>query len=216
MNTQKNINVAIAEDHTLMRKGLIEIISSFKDFSINIEAENGKELINKLQKTSYLPNICILDINMPIMNGYLALLTMKKNWPDIKILILTMYDNEYSIIQMLKNGANGYMLKNSDPKELQNALMSVYSKGFYHTELVSGKLMTMVQNKMPQKLKLNEREISFLSLCCSELSYKEIALEMNLSFHTIEGYRDALFEKLNVHTRTGLVLYAMNMGINKC
>jgi len=166
-----------------------------------------------------LPDIVLLDINMPEMDGYETAQWLKQHHPDVKVLALSMYDNETSIIRMLKSGARGYILKDSEPGELKAALRALEEKGFYYSDLVSGKLMHAI-NKMEDEngnlkniVPLNERETDFLTYACTELTYKEIAEKMFLSPRTIDGYRDALFEKLNVKTRVGLVMYAIKNGI---
>jgi two-component system, NarL family, invasion response regulator UvrY len=153
-----------------------------------------------------------MDINMPEMDGYETTLWLKNNHPDIKVLALSMYDNENAIIRMLRAGVKGYILKDCDPSELKYAINSIITSGFYYTENVTGKLISIVSKKDNDD-ELNEREIAFLKLVCSELTYKEIADKMYKGVRTIDGYRDALFEKLNVKTRVGLVLYAIKNGI---
>ncbi len=153
------------------------------------------------------------------MDGYETALWLKKNYPLIKVLSLSMYDNENAIIRMFKAGAKGYILKDCDPSELRTALDSVNNKGFYYSELVTGRLIHTINqmddadNNTANLVQLSDREIEFLKLICSELTYKEIADKMFLSPRTIDGYRDALFEKLNAKTRVGLVMYAIKNGI---
>jgi len=211
MRPKTLIHIAIADDHVIIRKGVCEIINSFGGFAVDTEASNGEELIKKLQKKEKLPDICIIDINMPVMNGYDTLLNIKKLWPAMKVLVLTMFDNEHTIIKMLTNGANGFILKNSDPKELKKALLTIEEQGYYHAEFMSGRFYaTLKSNDSP---KITDKEMQFLTLCCSDLNYKEIAERMNLSPRTVEGYRDNLFEKLGVRTRTALMMYAITIGI---
>jgi two-component system invasion response regulator UvrY len=208
------IHIAIADDHTILRKGVVEILSKFDNMTVIMEANNGKELIAKLQSATTLPDVCIVDINMPEMNGYDTASEIKKNWPDIKILALSMYDTELNVIKMLRSGANGYVLKDSDPEDLRIAITKVYKDGFYHSELVTGRMLNILHDpdgKM--NIELNERELNFLGLCCTELTYKEIADQMFLSPRTIDGYRESLFRKLNITTRTGLAMYAIKAGV---
>lgn len=165
-----------------------------------------------------LPEIILLDINMPEMDGYETAAWLKSHYPEIKILVLSMYDNENSIIRMLKSGARGYILKDAEPAELKNALDAVAKKGFYYSEFVTGRLIHNINSEDDKKTiknitDLNARELEFLKLVCSELTYKDIADKMCLSARTIDGYRDALFEKLNAKSRVGLVLYAIKNGI---
>ena len=163
------------------------------------------------------PNIVLLDINMPVMDGYATAAWIKTNYPEIKVLALSMYDDEEAIIKMLKNGARGYILKDSHPSELKAAIESLASKGFYYSEMVTGRLMRTImdENGKAGEDGLSERESEFLKLAATEMTYKEIAEQMHLSPRTIDGYRDALFEKLSIKSRVGLVLYAIKNGIVK-
>lgn len=210
-------SIALADDHSLLRIGLAQLVESLGN-TILFEADNGKELLDKLDKKN-LPDVVLMDINMPEMDGFQTTQWLKQNHPDVKVLALSMYDNETSIIRMLKCGARGYILKDSEPAELKAAIHAVMEKGFYYSELVSGKLMHAI-NKMDDEgeglkslVPLNDRETDFLKYSCTELTYKEIADKMFVSPRTIDGYRDALFEKLHVKTRVGLVMYAIKNGI---
>lgn len=213
-----NASVAIVDDHVLLRNGLANLIRGLETYAVLFEANNGKDFIKQLQPR-YLPDIVLLDINMPEMDGYETALWLKRNYPGIKILALSMYDNENSIIRMMKNGAKGYILKDIDPLEFRQALDSLMRKGFYYSELITGKLIHAVnqldepEQMLKNLISLNDREIEFLKLACTEMTYKEIAEKMYLSVRTIDGYRDALFEKLNVKSRVGLVLYAIKNSV---
>lgn len=210
-------NIVLTDDHNLLRNGLASLVQSL-GHKVLFEADNGKHFIEKLNPAA-LPDIVLLDINMPEMDGYETAQWIKTNHPDIKILALSMYDNETSIIRMLKCGARGYILKDSEPAELRAAIEALMSKGFYYSDLVSGKLMHAI-NKMEDSgdglknlVPLSDRETDFLKYSCTELTYKEIADKMFVSPRTIDGYRDALFEKLHMKTRVGLVMYAIKNGI---
>ncbi|HUQ97097.1 MAG TPA: response regulator transcription factor [Chitinophagaceae bacterium] len=211
------IKVALVDDHVLLRKGLAGLITNL-GYNIHLECDNGNELMQKL-KSSDAPDIVLMDINMPEMDGYQTTLWLKKTHPLIRVLALSMYDDEASIIRMIKNGAKGYIVKDADPLLLKTAIDTVISKGFYYSEMVTGRLVHSVQHMDEEEsdttelLKLNEREIQFLKLASTEMTYKEIAEKMFLSARTIDGYRDALFEKLNIKSRVGLVLYAIRNKI---
>ena len=210
--------VVLVDDHVLLRNGLANLIRSFGEYAVLFEAHNGTDFIRQL-KPRCLPDIVLLDINMPEMDGYETALWLKSNHPEIKILALSMYDTDNCIVRMLKNGVKGYILKDIEPAELKMALESVMYKGFYYSDMVTGKLLHAIntldepEQRVNHLLRLNDRELEFLKLACSECTYKEIAERMYLSPRTIDGYRDALFEKLNVKTRVGLVLYAVRNGI---
>ena len=210
-------NIVLTDDHNLLRNGLASLVTSL-GHTVLFEADNGKHFIEKLNPNA-LPDLVLLDINMPEMDGYETAQWIKTNHPEINILALSMYDNETSIIRMLKCGAKGYILKDSEPAELKAAIEAIMNKGFYYSDLVSGKLMHAI-NKMDDEsgdlkslVPLNDRETDFLKYACTELTYKEIADKMFVSPRTIDGYRDALFEKLQMKTRVGLVMYAIKNGI---
>jgi two-component system invasion response regulator UvrY len=217
MRTSSKIKVALADDHVLLRRGLANLIDSFNEYSVVFEADNGLEFQKKITKEN-LPDLVLLDINMPKMDGFTTAQWLKQTFPLVKIMALSMYDNENSIIRMFKAGARGYILKDCEPHELKAALDSIMQKGYFYSELVTGKLIHTI-NKMEDDdqvnsfSKLNEKEIQFLKLACTEMTYKEIADQMNLSPRTIDGYRDALFDKLNLKTRVGLVIYAIKNGV---
>jgi DNA-binding NarL/FixJ family response regulator len=211
-----NITVGLVDDHVLLRKGLAALVRNI-GHQVVIEASDGKDFIDKLQQGP-LPEVVLMDINMPVMDGYETAAWIKQNYPDIKVLALSMYDDEAAIIRMLKNGARGYILKDSDTPELKSAIEAVLTKGFYYTEMITGKLLHTInqsdeEGSTRKVLNLNEREMEFLKLSCSEMTYKEIADKMHLSPRTIDGYRDSLFDKLKIKTRVGLAIYAIKHGI---
>jgi len=209
--------IVLTDDHSLLRNGLASLVQSL-GHTVLFEADNGKDFMAKLD-IKQLPDMVLLDINMPEMDGYETAHWIKLNHPDIKVLALSMYDNETSIIRMLKCGAKGYILKDSEPAELKAAIDAVMTRGFYYSDLVSGKLMHAISKMdddsegLKNLVPLNDRETDFLKYTCTELTYKEIADKMFVSPRTIDGYRDALFEKLHVKTRVGLVMYAIRNGI---
>jgi two-component system invasion response regulator UvrY len=210
----RKIEVAIADDHSLLRNALAKLINTFEGYSIVIEADNGKDLRNRILKQG-IPDIVMLDINMPEMDGFETTQWLHKNYPQVKIMALSMLSDERTIIKMFRLGAKGYLLKNTDPEELKKALDSLVDKNVYLSEYVSGKLVSgLHQDSQPEKeVVLNEREKEFLRWTCSELSYKDIAEKMYLSPRTIDDYRQSLFNKLKVHSRVGLAMYAIKNGI---
>jgi two-component system invasion response regulator UvrY len=215
IKTGKKISVAIADDHSLLRNALANLINTFEGYSIIFEADNGKELRAKVMQ-HIIPDIVLLDVHMPEMDGFETTQWLHSNYPQIKILALSMMSDERTIIKMFRLGAKGYLLKNTDPAELRQALDSVVNKNVYLSEYVSGKLISGLHHDADQPEKepiLNEKERDFLRWVCSELSYKEIAANMFLSPRTIDDYRQSLFNKLKVHSRVGLVMYAIKNGI---
>jgi two-component system invasion response regulator UvrY len=203
--------IAIAEDHEMVRKGMMAIIQDFGEYTIVIEAGNGEELFNKLISAEYLPDIVIVDISMPVWDGYKTLDAIKKKWPELKVLILTMHKHEFAIIKMFRSGANGYILKNSPPKELLRALQSIVDTGLYFSETASGNLYHRLKhsNILPS---LSEKEIQLLKFCHTDLTYKDIGEKMNISERSVAGYRISLFEKLRVNSRAALVVCGIQMG----
>ena len=210
-------NLVLIDDHSLLRNGLASLVKDL-GHSVLFEADNGKDFIEKLKSKS-LPDVVLLDINMPEMDGYATAQWIKTNYPEIKVLALSMYDNENAIIRMLKCGARGYILKDCDPGELKAAINALVDKGYYYSDLVSGKLIHAINkidedgSELKNLVQLNDRETDFLKYACTEMTYKEIADKMFVSPRTVDGYRDALFEKLQVKTRVGLVLYAIRNGV---
>jgi len=209
-------SIAIVDDHQLFRAGLSELINSCSDFTVVFEAENGADFIQKLSATNP-PEIVLLDIKMKEMDGFQTAEWLKKFHPQVNVLALSMYEDETTIIRMLKAGARGYLQKDIRKEELLNALYSIRNKGYYYSDLVTGKLIHLINADEPNKktdrigehVTLSGRELEFLKLVCSERTYKEVAGEMNLSVHTVEGYRESLFEKLGVKSRVGLAMYAI-------
>lgn len=209
--------VALVDDHVLLRKGLASLIEDL-DHEVIHQADNGKAFIEML-KEGPLPDVVLLDINMPVMDGYQTAQWLKENHPGIKVLALSMNDDEHSMIRMVKNGARGYVLKDCEPSELRTAIHALMTKDYYHSEMVTARLIHSLAhleddgNTTKQLMGLNDKEIQFLKLACSEMTYKEIADQMHLSPRTIDGYRDGLFEKLGIKSRVGLVLFAIKNGI---
>ncbi len=211
------ITLALADDHGIMRSGLAALLTEM-GFTILFEADNGEDFIKKISSVG-LPDVALLDINMPVMDGYATAQWLKQNHPQVAVLALSMINDEVGVLRMIKNGAKGYVLKDSSLTELKRAINDIHTKGYYHSEFVSYKLIHSLNND-GQGLKKNahdltERELEFLILACTELTYKEIADRMYVSNRTVEGYRDAICEKLELKSRVGLALYAIRKGFVK-
>lgn len=211
-----NYTIAIVDDHQLIAKAIGGLIQRMDEYEVMYEAENGQELIRQFN-LKMIPDIVLLDINMPKMDGYETSLWLKNNYPEVKVLVLTMNDKEETIVKMLRNGAKGYILKDCKPSELKLALDSIVKKGFYYTEYVTDKLIKSLNPDHIidpiQALGLNDRELNFIQLACTELTYAEIADKMCVSPRTVDGYRESLFQKLNVTSRVSLAMKALRMGI---
>ena len=206
------ISIAIVDDHTLFRNGVAALMNEFDELKVIFEAENGEQMKHILAKNP-IPQVILMDINMPVSDGYQATIWIKENYPQIKVLALSMFEDDKAVIQMIKCGASGYVLKESKPRELLEAIKTINEKGVYINDLVSGKLLRSIKYESPADF--SKKELDFLKLCCSELTYKEIAEQMFVSPRTVDNYREALFLKLNIKSRTGLVLYAIQNEIFK-
>lgn len=210
-------SVALVDDHVLLRQGLAGLVKTFPGFTVCFEADNGKQFVQKLQQSDELPTAVLVDIHMPVMDGFATAAWLKKNHPDIKVLALSMSDEEDIIIKMLQSGAHGYILKNSTPEELQQALESVITKGFYMNDLLSVNLLNVVSKKKTSNTTdtsdLNKREIEFLEWCATDLSFIEIADKMNLSVKTLDFYKRSIEKKTGASGRVSMVKFAIKSGI---
>jgi len=213
MDNQEPILIAIADDHAVVRDSISNMVSNFPQFEVGIKAKHGKDLIEQLAKAKKLPEICILDVQMPEMNGYETIEYIKKKWPDIKVLALSMLEDEFAIIRMLKMGASGYLSKASDLEELQKALIYLNERGYYSSEFIASNYFRTIKNDKPATSNITQRQMEFLKYCCTELSMKEIAAKMHISTSTALSYRNALCDKLDLTTRQGLAIYAIKSGI---
>jgi two-component system, NarL family, invasion response regulator UvrY len=221
MPGKQTMRLALVDDHTLFRKGLINLIELVcSNCEIIFEADNGLDLQQKLTPANE-PDILLMDINMPKMDGFATVQWLNENFPLIKILVVSMVEKEESIVRMLKLGVKGYLSKDVEPLVLGEALNAVMNKGFYYTDFITGKLVHALQNGNGSEKStaadamrlMNEREKEFLQLACSEFTYNEIAAKMFVSPKTVDGYRNALFEKFNSKSRVGLVLFAIKNGL---
>lgn len=210
--------VVLVDDHALLRSGLAAMINGFNNFTVLFEAGNGQEFIHQIDKQNP-PDIVLLDINMPIMDGYETAIWIKKNLPHSKVLVLSMLTNDMPIIRMLRNGVKGYLIKDSKPYTFKEALESIRDNIFYVNEQVRDKLIKYMSKASEQDedtqllLSITEQEAQFLQLICADKIYKDIAQEMGVGIRTLDTFRDNLFKKLEVNTRVGLVLFAIRQGI---
>ena len=212
-----NVKVALADDHVLLRDALANMIENLSGYSIIFTASNGEDL-TQLINSKGRPDLLILDLNMPKMDGFETAQWMSKNYPEVRILVLTMYDSEVTLIRLLQNGVRGFLKKDAHPNELVFAIKNVVENGYYYSSNASNQLANLFANKQNQKetlekVILNEREIEFLKLSCSEMTYKEIAHKMGMNPRSLENYREAMFSKLNIKSRVGLALYAVKHGL---
>jgi DNA-binding NarL/FixJ family response regulator len=214
----KNISIAIVDDHTLFRKGLAGLINEIEGYSVVADCENGL-VFEQILATGLAVDIVLLDIMMPGRNGFETATFLRDKYPSIQILALSTMDHEASIIRMIKSGANGYLLKDTDIPELKMAFTELLEEGFHYNKHISKKMMRSLSELLDNKsnlhhaLALNDNELQFLQLACSDKSYQQIAAEMHKSEKTIDGYRADLFKKFQVSSRVGLVIYAIKSGL---
>lgn len=208
----EKITIALADDHALVRRGLSQMLQS-NNFNVIAEASNGSELLKLIKEN--LPMVVLLDINMPVMDGISTMHQIQNMNLPVKVLALSMMDDDGSVIRMIKAGAKGYVLKDSEPEELIQAIRIIADNGFFYSERIAGRISSLQFNSDSNDHinKLSQRELDFLVLASSDLSYKEIADKMIVSVRTVDGYRDSIYEKLKIHSRIGLVLYAIKHKI---
>jgi two-component system invasion response regulator UvrY len=220
------IKIAIADDHALFRKGIIKLLDPDR-FQLLFDVPNGKALIGKIMEGEALvPDVIIMDIEMPGMNGYETVAWLKANHPFIKVLVVSMVDKEESLVRMMQLGVKGYLSKIMEPEDLYAALKAIVNGEYYFTDIATNKLIHYIQKSdtMPEGRtgmllahelwsSLNVGQKTFITHACTEMTYEEIADIMCLSPKTIDKYRDAVFEKFDVKNRVGLVLYAIKNGI---
>ncbi len=220
MNNSLKLKLALVDDHRLFRKGLLSLLDMISgEIEVLFEADNGIDMQRKL-RSEQLPEIVLMDISMPEMDGFESVSWLNKHHPSVKVLVVSMVENEESVIKMLKLGVKGYLSKDVEPQELNNALSAIKSQGFYYTDFITGKLVhTLKQDanmaQAQDEMALSKKEVTFIQLACSDMTYIDIANEMFLSPKTVDGYRTSLFEKLQVKSRVGLALYAVKHGYVK-
>jgi len=209
--------IILVDDHVLLRDALASLINTFEEFQVVDVAANGEDLVLAIENGN-IPNLVILDLNMPGMDGYDTTKWLQENQPNVKILILTMFDSEIALIRLLQMGVRGFLKKDVHPTELKAALLTVAENGYYYSNNTTGKLASFfhkshTNHSSIDRALLNEKEIEFLKLASTEMTYKEIAQSMRITARAIDGFRDGLFEKLDVKSRVGLAIYAVKNGI---
>ncbi len=213
-----NIDICIVDDHHIFRKALCELVQTFPRINTVTDAENGQKCLELVAKKQ--PHVVILDLEMPVMNGVDCAEKLVLNFPDVKIVILTMHDNEKSILHMIEIGVHSFLLKSSDPSELERAIYSVVDRDFYHNDL----LMSLLRKGMRNQLKarrpefsgaaaLSDREQEVLRLICEDKTIKEIAARLNINEKTVFSHKGNIITKLKVKTTVGMVRAAFEMGI---
>lgn len=217
MNSNNTFNIILADDHILLRDALANLINSFDEFRVVAVAGNGEE-VKQAIGAGPRPAIILMDLSMPVLDGFETARWLQMHHPDIRVLILTMYDSEITLIRLLRLGVNGFLKKDIHPAELRSALIAVAAGEYYYSNRTTGKIASLLRNSDEKRsplenATLNDVEIQFLRLACSDLTYKEIAHKMKMTPRNIDSYRDALFDKLDVKSRVGLAIYAIKSGI---
>lgn len=213
MESQKTITkIAIADDHVLFRTGIASIIKGFNSCSVMFEASNGDDVVRSVT-SGLIPDIILLDLNMPDMDGFQTCEWLNKHHPEINILMVSMYDTELTMIRLLKLGVKGFLRKDMNASELNFAINSIIQCGYYYTNSTTSRLINLFrkneEHAAMMRSTLSEVELSFLKHTCSDLTYKEIANNMNLNLRAVDNMRDNLFDKLGVKSRVGLAMYAL-------
>jgi two-component system, NarL family, response regulator DegU len=216
---QKKLKIYIADDHTLFRKAMVKMIQGFQHVGEVKDAENGQELLTLMKYQQ--PDVVIVDLQMPVMDGTETCEQIVQKYPDVKIIILTMHDSEKYILHLIELGAHAFLLKNTEPEELERAIESIMEKDFYYNDMVSTVLRKNVVEKSTRKRpvynpsELSEREKEILILVCRDLTNKEISRMVSLSENTIRNHKSNIMEKLKVNSTVGLVKYAYESGLLK-
>jgi DNA-binding NarL/FixJ family response regulator len=210
------IKIALIDDHILVRDALTAVIGGFDECVVVNQSCNGKEMINAFLAGT-IPDIVILDLSMPVMDGFETADWLCKNFPRVHILMLTMYDPELSLVRLLQKGIRGFLKKNTPTSELKFAILSIMQTGFYYSSHITGKLVNLFYNKEDgrhlQRTCLSDQEIEFLKLACSDLTYKDIAKNMSVNIRSVDSLRNHLFQKLDVKSRVGLAMVAIKNGM---
>ena len=211
--TPEQIKVAIADDHQIFRKGVILSLRSFTNLKFVMEAENGEDLIQKIPESD--PEVILCDLKMPVKDGIDATKVITKLYPHIRVIILTMYEDERFVGHLMDCGAAGYLLKNTEPSEIRKAIMDVMRTGFYLNPFVNKVLIKKNYSKqkfnpsLNSEVALSQREKEVLTLLCMEFTATEIAQKMSISARTVEAVKDRMMERFGVKNSVGLVFYAM-------
>jgi two-component system response regulator DegU len=216
MENTSIIKVALADDHVLMRAGLSQIINKHQDLEVKVQASNGKELLDQLKSENI--DVILLDIDMPVMDGKATLEHLVVDFPEVKVIMLTVHQHDSFIVHMMKAGAHGYLLKESEPDEVIKAIRTVKSEGLFFNDKVSRALLGDTASPKSNNIStigesLNQREIDILTLICKEKTTNQIANSLFLSPKTIENYRKSLLEKTGTKNVAGLAIYAVKNGL---
>ncbi|WP_319479085.1 response regulator transcription factor [uncultured Draconibacterium sp.] len=217
--SEQKIDIVVTDDHKLFRKGMVGLLDDFDIVENIYEAGNGLELLELLDKLDKKPDLVLLDINMPEMDGVEVTGHLRNDYPDIRILILSMEEGPQLVAHLVGEGVNGYLLKNADPDELELAIKKVMKNDFFFSGSLSGAVLQGLKKNATKdsglQLKLTKRESQVLKLICEELTATEIGEKLGLSSRTIEGHKYNLLEKTNTKNIAGLVIFAVKNNLYK-
>jgi DNA-binding NarL/FixJ family response regulator len=211
------IKVAIADDHKIFRKGVILSLRPFTNIKFVLEAENGEELLDGIAEAS--PDVVLMDLRMPQKDGIETTKILSKQYPNIHVIVLSMYEDERFVSHMMENGANGYLLKNAEPQEIRRAIMDVFEKGYYLNNFVNRILLKKSHAKqkvvpsLNNEITLTDKERDVLRFICMEFTAQEIAQKMDISPRTVEAIKDRLMERFGSKNTAGLVFFAVKNNL---
>lgn len=207
------ITIGIVDDHKLFVKSVSFMLESFESYHVLVEAYNGKDLQKKMADLKEIPDIILVDVNMPVLNGVQTAQWLQETYPAVKIVALSMKEDDRTIISMLKAGCCAYLLKDTDPDELEKALGEIHRKGYYNADASNINYRRLImRQKEDEQIQLSAKETQFLRHACSDMTYKHIASLMNASERSVDNLREILFGKFNVQSRVGLCLEAIRKG----
>jgi DNA-binding NarL/FixJ family response regulator len=208
------IKIGLVDDHQLFLKLLSQLFNNLNGFSVVVEAKNGRELMEKIEAGSDLPDIMLIDVNMPEMNGVQTAQWLHATHPAIRLVALTMNEQEQTVVNMVNAGCCSYLLKDTHPEQLEKVLTEIYVRNYYDSDINHTHLSELLINTYPPSAgRIGEKECEFLQHATSDRTYKEIAQVMDVSQRTVDGYRESLFGKFNVQSRTGMILEAIKRGL---
>lgn len=207
------IDIAIAENQVLVLESLVNLVTTQTTMNVSIQAADGVELLRKLETARHLPDICVIDTGLPGIDGFIVQQEIKKRWPHLKTLAISSCASDLFIIRMIRYGASGYLTKNSNTLLFINALQTICDGGFFYSDAISRQFVNAIKNNHIKLPVFSGKELTFLALCCHDLTYQQIACKMGTTTASINGLRDSLFKKLDVKSRTGIVIFAIKYGL---